>query len=272
MKNLILLFTILTSNAFAVTHFGPEGTRLNKIEIFRIEKSLKDKLSNKEAITPEERAELQNLQTLLTVGKRAVQWFEKVNSSRSAENKMDLTARGEAKGTKITQPNKTNTKILVDNYTKMMTELPALMTSVVTSSNDLPSQAPIADADFVKAIRTLDKMYQNTVRWVGSKDYLDWYAARSATDVRGYYFLKAIPDLDQKLNSWTTLNSDDQNNYTTWLMQLCHNGVSDLKSCQKELNEAILQNHVFSFYQKYNPAGEIIYKSFFQIKNLLFIY
>ena len=34
MKNLILLFTILTSNAFAVTHFGPEGTRLNKIEIF----------------------------------------------------------------------------------------------------------------------------------------------------------------------------------------------------------------------------------------------
>lgn len=264
MKNLLLILFIST-NAYALTNPGPDGVRFNKIEIYRVEKSLRDKLSNKENLPPEQAVELQNLETILITGKRAITWFEKINAVRAPENKLDLGLKGTSKGMPITSPMKTNSQILIDRYNKILNETSPLIISVVTGSGDLPTAPPLSDEDFVKSIRAIDVLYQHTIRWSGSKDYLSWYINRSLWDIRGYVFLKEIPDFETKLNNWEALTPEEKKNFTSWLFGLCHNGDFEDSDCRDELSKAISKNRIFSFYERFNRYGEAQYKSFFKI-------
>jgi hypothetical protein len=267
----ILLLTLLISTSVSaltiVTNPGPDGVRFNKIEIYRVEKSLKDKLlnSDKDLLTPEQVVELQNLQTILTTGKRAITWFEKINSARPLGNKLDLNAHGASKGMPMTAPMKTNTQILIDRYNKILNESSPLITNVITSSTDFPVTAPVSDDEFVKSIRAIDVVYQHTIRWSGAKDSLSWYINRSLWDVRGYSFLKETPDLEAKLNNWDSLTIVEKTNFSSWFLGLCHNGDFEDSDCQQELSNALLKNRAYSFYQRFNKYGESQYNSFFKI-------
>ena len=192
MKKLIILFLILTSTNLFAAHMaklfpGPDGVRFSEADILKIEKRLIQKLEDPQ-FTDEENAETANLLKILTVGKRAVQWFEKVNSTRPTDQKMDLDQKGAAKGTTINSPNMTNAQILIDRYNKLIKETTPLITEVIDSSTDLPTTAPLSDEEFVKTIRVFDVLYQHTVRWSGSQQYRKWYIKRSQWTYVGIYF------------------------------------------------------------------------------------
>jgi len=215
-----LVFFIL-SNAFAVTNPGPDGVRFNKIEIYRAERTLQKQLEEKN-LSIEEAHELDGLQTILKTGKRAITWFSVINAARTPETRLDLNKKGNSKGMPITEPNKVSTNILIERYNKILKDIPSSISSVVTDSTDLPVNAPVADEDFVKAIRSLDVLYQHTIRWIGAKDSLSWYINRSLWDIRGYYFLKETPDLQTKLNNYGTLSQEEKNK----LFQLAFRSMS----------------------------------------------
>lgn len=261
---LISLFICVQANAAAPINPGPDGVRFNKIEIYRAEKTLQHHRAEKD-LSLEETRELDILQTILKTGKRAVTWFAKVNESRTPETRMDLSKQGTSKGMPITEPNKTNTTILSDRYKKILADLPPSISSVVTDNSDLPANAPIADEDFIKAIRTLDVLYQHAIRWIGQKDYLSWYINRSLWDIRGFYFLKQIPDLQNKLNSFSTLSADERSQLSSWLLSLCHNGDFEDSDCKDEFQNAVTKNRLFDYYNRFNKYGQSQYSSFFSI-------
>lgn len=264
MKASIIAILLFSTSAFGIVDPGPDGVRFNKIETYKAEKTLELQLSNK-ALSDEETQELDGLQTILKTGKRAISWFALVNSSRTPETRLDLSNKDSAKGVPITTPNKTNSAILIDRYNRLMKELPEAISSVVLSSSSLPANAPIADEEFVKAIRSIDIIYQHTIRWIGSKDSLSWYIVRSLWDIRGYYFLKQIPNLQEKLDNFSSLSKDEQDQFNSWLFGLCHNGDFEDSDCKDELQKAVSKNRLWDYYNRFNKYGEKQYASFFNI-------
>ncbi len=262
MKALFLFF--IATNAFALSNPGPDGIRFNKLEIYRVEKTLRDQRSEKN-LEKELEAELAGLQTILATGKRTLAWLDKINSMRTDGNKLDMTAKGVSKGVPMNDPMKTNSQILIDKYNQYLKELSPLVINVVTGTGDLPSQAPLSDEEFIKTIRQIDVLYQHTVRWSGSKDSLDWYKTRSLWDIRGYIALKAIPDLETKLSNWNGLSETDKKQYSTWLLSLCHNGNIEDVDCQSELTKDLAANRALDYYTDFNKYGEKQYNSFFAI-------
>lgn len=270
MKKLIILFLIFSStsvfaNQMAKLFPGPDGVRFSEADILKVEKRLRAKLEDPQ-FTDEENAEAANLLKILAVGKRAVQWFEKVNSTRPADQKMDLDQKGAAKGTSINAPSTTNAQILIDRYNKLMKETTPLITTVVDSTTELPTTAPLSDEEFVKTIRLFDVLYQHTVRWSGSQQYMKWYIKRSQWDVRGYLFLKNTPDLENKLNNWKSLTSEEKTNFRFWIQGLCHNSGADESDCESQIDEALSKNQASSIYLQFNKFGEAMYKSFFKVE------
>ncbi len=264
MKIFVALLLFILDHAFAAANPGPDGVRFNKIEIYRAERTLQKQLEDKD-LSIEEARELDGLQTILKTGKRAITWFSVVNSSRTPETRLDLSKKGNSKGMPITEPNKTSTNILIERYNKILKEIPASIASVVTDSSELPANPPVSDEDFIKAIRSLDVLYQHTIRWIGAKDSLSWYINRSLWDIRGYYFLKETPDLQTKLNNYSSLSPEEKTNFSNWLFSLCHNGDFDDDDCKDELRKYISRNTLWDFYNRFNKYGEIQYKSFFRI-------
>ena len=263
-SSLLLCFTCSTSLQ-AVTNPGPDGVRFSKSEIKRVELRIAAKLSEKSQLSPEDSAELIGLQTILVNGKRAITWFEKVNATRSPDNQLDMSSKGASKGMPLNEPMKTNSQMLIDRYNKILNDISPLVISVVTGTDELPNNAPIADAEFIKAIRTIDVLYQHTIRWSGSKDSLSWYINRSLWDIRGFVFLKETPDLESKLTNWENNTPEEKEKYKSWLFGLCHNGDYEDSDCRDELSKAISRKRLFSFYKQFLKYGEAQYNSFFKI-------
>jgi hypothetical protein len=260
MKYLLSFLLFFSLPAFAFNP-GPDGVQFNKIEIYKAEKTVARKLSEKDN-SPAENAELAKLQVILNTGKRAISWFEAINATRLPENKMDLTNKDTAKGNPITNPLKSSAQIMIDNYNKLLVDVDPKVISVVTSSSELPQSAPINDLDFIKAIRSINVVYQRTIRWIGSGGTQNDTSYR---DLRGYYFLSNTPDLENKLTNWSANSIADQENFKTWLTGLCHNSIGK-NICINELDQAIAQNAAYPFYQKYFNSGKAKYDSLFEIQ------
>ncbi len=264
MKWSFLSLIFFANMALAQINPGPDGVRFNKLEIYKAQKTLLHQLAQKD-LSLEEAREIAGLQAILKTGKRAIDWFELVNSSRTPETRLDLSKKGSSAGMPFTAPNKTNSSILIERYHKILKQIPVSISSVVTDSSDLPANAPIDDEDFIKAIRSLDVLYQHTIRWIGAQDSLDWYIERSLWDVRGYLFLNQIPHLQEKLTNYALLSAEEKAQLSTWLLSLCHNGDFKKSDCQNQLQKAVSNNRVWDYYNQFGQYGEAQYKSFFTI-------
>lgn len=258
------LLCLISFNLLAMPNLfpGPDGIRFSKDYSEKIEKRIHDQLLTADKANE---VELTGLQNILKTGKRAVQWFEKVNSERPPDKQLDLSQKGASKGMPLEAPMKTNSTILIDRFDKIVSNTPPLVLSILFSEDDLPLSAPLSDEEFVALIRLYDVVYQHTIRWSGSKDYLSWYINRSLWDIRGYVFLKNETELEVKLARWSELAESEKNNLSSWLYGLCHNGDFEDSDCKLELQSAITKGRLFSYYQRFNRYGEGMYKSFFKI-------
>ncbi len=255
---LLTLFFCLTAEAtIAPPHIGPEGLRFNRLHTMKIEKLFDKELKSSEDA---------DIKFLLTVGKRASAWLTVVNAHRSSDNQLDLSSPSSTGGIPMDQPLKTSTAILMERYKKFLAESPSVLTDVLASNVDFPTEAPVADQDFLKTLRTLDRIYQSTIRWASSRNWMSWYINRAMFDVRGYHFLKNTPNLEQKLNDYSNLPVEEQTKLRLWLLGLCRNGEFDSKDCQEELNKHIPRARLYSFFTRFEKYGKKMNDLFYTIK------
>lgn len=263
MKGLLLALFISAASAQSTPpHIGPEGGRFNKIHALKIERMIEKRLENKEIASDEDR----NLEMLLAVGKRASQWITAVNANRAPETQLDLSSPTKSGGIPITEPQKSSTAIMMKRYENFLKSTSPLITDVVTSSRELPSNPPVDDAEFVKSLRVLDRIYQSTIRWAGARQWLSWYMNRSIYDVRGFLFLKQTPNLEETLKSYPVMTTEDQSKYVGWLLGLCRNGDFNPNDCRSEIQSYIKRNTLFEFYNRFNKYGQSMYDLFFTVR------
>ncbi|MBY0414710.1 MAG: hypothetical protein K2Q18_11110 [Bdellovibrionales bacterium] len=262
---ILISFNLFAQTTAAPPHIGPEGLRFNKLHILKVEKLIENRLSDKN-LKAVETEEAKELEMLLAVGKKASQWIEVVNANRET-NKLDLSNVKKTGGIPITTPNITNTAILMQKYSDFLKKTTPLITDVITSSQNYPTNPPVSDLEFVNALRVLDRIYQGTVRWAGASKWLDWYANRAIYDVRGYIFLKETPNLADVLKTYPEMSKEDQAKYTGLLLGLCRNGDFEASDCLTELAGYVKRNTLYGFYTKFSKYGKSMYDLFFTVKN-----
>ncbi len=114
--------------------------------------------------------------------------------------------------------------------------------------------------------RQIDELYARASRWLLQEPYLWAYADRKHDDVRGYYYLSRVLEVEEKLLQWKNLSQETQTQYQTWLEGLCFNGGGSSSECREEFQETIQKiGHPKDFYLKYLPKGQVKWAGLFNI-------
>jgi len=125
----------------------------------------------------------------------------------------------------------------------------------------------LSDDQFVEYGRRLLSTYQAVSRGLHQVPNFSSYQSRRIDDIRGFYFLSRIDDLEQKLGDWASLDNSTQVQWREWLIGECINSYASQVSCESELSKAISSSSVAAYHKKYLPGARSKYGSFFRLQN-----
>lgn len=242
-------------------HVEPFGFRYTQAQI----KELEEKISLQNSLLDPEVKELENL---LSMGKKANQWISTINAQRPKEAWLDLSSPKNSGGIPFYDPLKNNTSILKKRLEDFLFKTHPLLIEHLLSNEPLPSTPPllVSDEEFLNSLRNLDRIYQATIRWAKAREWLSWYINKSIFDVRAFLHLSEIPNLEIVLKNYPTMPSQEQTQYSKWLIDLCKNGDFDPQDCRYELAPYLKRNNLFGFYERFKKYGQKMYDLFFTIK------
>ena len=253
------LFNSITTQAHGLLHLDPEMTGVE----YRI---LLNQLEKKQGF--HQRIIADPLNDILEIGKRNLDWVEKINQHRDNQHKLQLTTPETTTGTPIDAPSLSNRIIILNHLDDLKKKMPQTMADVMFGATALPDKAPVDDKNFIENARIMNHIYESASRWLLQEPYLEIYSQMVFFDVRGYYFLNKETDLIQKLHDWLNLAEPMRNKYSQWLIGECVNSyIIDQAICQNELNEAIQNKEVANFHMKYVINSKAIYDGLFEIYN-----
>ncbi|MFT6630597.1 MAG: putative Zn-dependent protease [Bacteriovoracaceae bacterium] len=200
-------------------------------------------------------------------GEKMSSWIKLINSSRTEENAIRLTSKGTQRGIPIETPSKYGPSTIKANLLKLKKEMPKELVSVIFGENDITKTPMINDAEFIKWCRKVSGNYQSAVRWTGMQKWLSHYAKRKAQDVRGFYFLRNLENLDEHLNKFGELNPDKASTIKEALIGICLNSGKTKKSCERKITKAIKKKDLVSFKNSYWTTAINNWNGFYEITN-----
>lgn len=207
------------------------------------------------------------LNKIIEIGQRNLAWFGVINSNRPAEKQLSLYTPDLIVGIPIDHPKEYNEKTVLADYKNLLNELPTNFKNILLSNIEFPANHPlVTDKDYLEIARKVDRVYQSASRWMIMKPNLDYLAQKSFKDIRGYYFLSKIQNLEEKLSNWNALNDQEQSNFDEWLVSICHNNWVDKLACQNELNNEIVENNALKFYKDYIKGSQERFNEFYKIQ------
>ncbi len=219
---------------------------------------------NRDATNPPD-AEDAQLDAWIAIGERNMQWVNLVNSNRPANGKISLSSQATQGGNSVFSPRAYNFRTVSQDWAVVKALLPASLKSVIFDGAEMTAQIPVTDREFTEWLNQVDRAYQMTARYKMMKPWKDEMATEGVYDVRGYVYLTADSETDQKLSNWAGLTQLQRNQMSTNLLQLCGNSEKTEADCSDELDAAIAGNTLVAFKNQYLPSGERQYNDYFQI-------
>ncbi|HAZ11848.1 MAG: hypothetical protein A2X86_07650 [Bdellovibrionales bacterium GWA2_49_15] len=201
-------------------------------------------------------------------GEKLSLWLKKINQTRSPERQIRLTSPGTRSGIPIDSPSIYGPKQISESLAKMKSTLPAELTQVVYGTTDITATFPGTEEEFIKHARQVDRLYQTATRWATSiKPWLSWYRSAQARDVRGYYYLNKIADVDSKLQNFAQLPLEEQNALKRNLVGICRNARHTQSECEQSFVGSRSNNQVLGFKNRYWANAINAWNTFFKISN-----
>lgn len=206
------------------------------------------------------------LQAIIESGQRNLEWFERINRYRA--EKLELSNESTVVGTPIDQPKKNSVSIISADRRDLLVKLPASFLDRIERGAELTDEVPgdLTDEEYLAATRKWDRLYQNASRWILQRLYLDYYRSAVRSDIRGYYYLSKLENLDQKLEHWASLPVEERTQMRVWLEGLCLNSDADRANCERQFLRAERGSVLRSFKNRYWSASKALYESFFQLR------
>lgn len=257
MKAIILGIFFVSLGAFAnsIPHFDLEMTSaeyqnaITSLTLHGFESKVKDK----------------NLQEILDVGKRNLDWLTYINQHRDKDHKLSFTSKDTQTGIPMDKPRLYNPTIITNTYNALLAQLPVEITDVIINQKAFSENPPIDDKAYLEWGRKIDSSYQMASRWIMMVPYLSQLAGLKNTDIRGYYFLSQDPDIKTKLQNWGSLDPQIAETFHSYLLSMCLNSDRDEDLCNRDLDNAVKDNQALDFYNQYFQAAQDRYQGFFQL-------
>lgn len=205
------------------------------------------------------------LDQVIEVGKRNLDWLQFINAHQSAP--ISFTKPGSLRGIPITNPAKYSGDLTLQKFQNLAPQLLSEMRRVLIQGEPFTENPPEPVDEYLRLGNEIDRLYQTALRWRGMQPWLSWYEQNRQSDIRGYYFLKLVPDLQNKLQNWNLLTADEQNDFTTWLLSECYNSLASDSSCRQQLSEAEAQNKRWDFHEKFLPTAEATFDELYVLQN-----
>ena len=200
-------------------------------------------------------------------GEKMSNWVKLINTKRSDENKIRLTSKSTQRGIPVDSPSEYGPSTIERDYKEFKTTIPAVLYNVFYGDEEISESPLVTDEEFIKWARKVSKLYQSAVRWTGMQPWLGHYAGRMKNDIRGFYHLKKIADLDKYLTDYSGLSAEELESLKKHLKGICYNKEADDKKCEASLVEALKRNDLVSYKNKYWKNSQKIWNSFFEISD-----
>ncbi len=262
-KNLIFILSFVLSNKAwsipePIVHLPPDAAT---------EDILRYAQQHKIQLRPDlTKAVLSDIELALVYGEKNLNWLKAINAVRPEGQKLSMTNPNNRISYPISSPNKYNPQIISQKLHTLQAEMPKEMAAVIFGNAPVSSELPMAESEYLTWARKADRVYQSAARWQLMQPYLSSYEQRSQNDLRGYYQLSQVQNLDQNLSRWNSLSADQKANFSIWLANVCQNSGLGLNQCKILLNKSIKKNSVVGFKNKFWGRSFGLYKSYFQIQ------
>ena len=206
------------------------------------------------------------LEPIMVMGKKFFAWMKLINENRPEGNKISLSSAQNQPGYPIDRPRVSSPKIILDLFEKLQIELPQNIKGIILGSVAPTQNPPISDSEFISWGIKIDEIYARASRWILQSPMLWGYAARKHDDIRGYYYLQQVPQLEETLINWKTLSEETRKQYEGWLQGLCFNGGDTESICSDNLNAVIeKEGHPLTFYRTFLKEGQAKWDELFLI-------
>jgi hypothetical protein len=202
-------------------------------------------------------------------GEKLAKWIAFLNSRREDDDKIYLTSPDTRHGSPIDKPNIYGPQQIKAQLAGILEQLPQAMKSIVYGNDELTDKLPIEIDKFIFHARKINHLYQTAVRWeVVIKPQIDWYTKRSEKDVRGYYNLKNLKNLDDVLANYFNLEKKLQSEIKNSLIMICRNSHIKQQDCELSFKKAITgDNKLVQFKNTYWQNAKANWDGFFNITN-----
>lgn len=203
----------------------------------------------------------------IDAGEKMSSWIKIINANRTEENAIRLTSKGTQRGIPIETPSKYGPSTIKVNLLKLKAEMPQELVSVIFGESDISKTPIIEDTEFIKWCRKVSGNYQSAVRWTGMQEWLPHYAKRKAQDIRGFYFLRNLENLDEHLSKFDELSTEQAASIKEALIGICLNSGKTQKSCERKINKAIKKKELVSFKNSFWAIAVKNWNGFYEISD-----
>ena len=199
-------------------------------------------------------------------GLKLHQWLSLINSQRPQEP-LKLTSPSTRMGFPIDNPKTYSPRLIELRIEKLLASFPASMKAVIFGATlpypSLPED--LTDEIFIHHAYKLDRIYQSAVRWqTVMLPYKQYYKKRTWQDVRGYYDLQKIDDIDDKLHNFSNLDTALKTRINKDLTGLCINNRKSVEYCK---NTILSDTPRSLLYAKFITKARKNWDSFFKLQN-----
>lgn len=211
----------------------------------------------------EENAAGTYVQKAIAAGTRNLKWLDFLNANRP--DPIALTRPGELHSYPIETPSIYSPATIERDYKAFIVAMPDSMRAIIFGNAVFAKNLSVTVEEYILWAKKVDDLYQTAARWASSAPYLHWYAKNKVNDIRGYYFLSRIPDLEKKLSAWSQLSNEERTKLTAYLVNICENSSLPTAACQSQLSSAITNNITSKYYAQYSGKSKTVYDSFFKL-------
>lgn len=198
-------------------------------------------------------------------GEKMSDWIKLINSKRDPAQAIRLTSKETQTKFPIESPSIYGPELLAKRYKDLVATLPKYLADVIYGNQPIEAQLKISDEEFIKWGRKVSRQYQSSVRWVGMKPWLSQLAYKRYQDVRGFYYLKHLKDLDYQLENIDVLSQTKRDEILKALEGICINTNDLNQGCDKEVDRAFRNLELKKLKDKYWQNAQRNWNRFFKI-------
>jgi len=209
------------------------------------------------------------LSEVVAAGKRMYQWIDHINTIRDPDAAISISDPTSIAVYPIDEYKFSNREIVRANFDAFFDVAPEWFAKVVFDGTPFTDKVPVSLSEFAQIGREMDTIYRAASRWLLQEPYLISYIQRKDEDVRGYYHLTRVNDLQEELASWSSLTDERKKQMRSWLVGLCTNSSTLFgTSCARQFDRALDSGGLWEFYSQKLPGGKKTWDSFYGIRGV----